>query len=71
MLHAEGWKKEINLEKKDHRGCWPDVYECKPWNHNKEEDFDEFDLGNSSFDLFVLFDPDEENLKKHNKTNFC
>ena len=39
--------------------------------NTEEEDFDEFDLDNSSFDLFVLFNPDEENLKKHNKTNFC
>tara|TARA_Y100000593_G_scaffold81932_1_gene153570 strand:- start:926 stop:1516 length:591 start_codon:yes stop_codon:yes gene_type:complete len=41
-FHAEGWKKEINLEKKDDRGSWPDLYEHKPWNHNKEEDFDEW-----------------------------
>ena len=39
--------------------------------NTEEEDFDEFDLDNSSFDLFILFDPDEENLKKHNKANFC
>ena len=65
-FHAEGWKKEINLEKKDHRGCWPDVYECKPWNHNKEEDFDEWkgmtrnqkDL-EKSYELFRKNHPDQ------------
>ena len=65
-FEAEGWKKEINLEKKDHRGCWPDVYECKPWNHNKEEDFDEWkgmtrnqkDL-EKSYELFRKNHPDQ------------
>ena len=41
-FEAEGWKEEINLEKKDHRGNYPDTYESKPWNHNKEENFDQW-----------------------------
>ena len=51
-FHAEGWKKEINLEKKDHRGCWPETYESKAWNHDKKDDFDEWkDMTRNQKDL--------------------
>ena len=40
-FYAEGWKKEINLEKKDSNGYYPDTYEDKAWNHKNEENFDE------------------------------
>ena len=65
-FHAEGWKKEINLETKDHRGSWPDVYQSKPYNYNKKEDFDEWegmtrnqrDL-EKSYNLFRKNHPDQ------------
>ena len=65
-FHAEGWKKEINLEKKDKTGYYPDVYESKPYNYNKKEDFDEWegmtrnqrDL-EKSYDLFRKNHPDQ------------
>ena len=65
-FHAEGWKKEINLESKDGKGYYPDTYQHKPWNHNKEEDFDEWkgmtrnqrDLENS-YNLFRKNHPDQ------------
>ena len=51
-FHAEGWKKEINLEKKDHRGSYPDTYESKAWNHDKKDDFDEWkDMTRNQKDL--------------------
>ena len=37
-FEAEGWKGEIDLEKKD--GNWPEHYQYKPYNHDKKEDFD-------------------------------
>jgi len=65
-FHAEGWKKEINLKTKDHRGSWPDVYQSKPYNYNKKEDFDEWegmtrnqrDL-EKSYNLFRKNHPDQ------------
>ena len=42
-FHAEGWKKEIDLEGKDETtGYYPDTFQCKAYNHNKEENFDEW-----------------------------
>jgi len=41
-FHAEGWKKEIDIESKDDEGYYPDTYQHKPWNYNKEGDFDEW-----------------------------
>jgi len=65
-FEAEGWKKEINLESKDGNGYYPDTYQSKPWNHNKEEDFDEWkgmtrhqrDL-DKSYTLFNKNHPDQ------------
>jgi len=41
-FHAEGWKGKINLTRKKDDNSWPEDYQHKPWNHNKEEDFDEW-----------------------------
>jgi len=38
---AEGWKGKIDLESKDNN-TWPDTYQSKAYNHNKEENFDEW-----------------------------
>ena len=65
-FEAEGWKKEINLESKDRDGYYPDTYQSKAWNHNKEEDFDEWkdmtrhqrDL-EKSYNLFRKNHPDQ------------
>ena len=65
-FHAEGWKKEINIESKDSGGYYPDIYQSKAWNHNKEEDFDEWknmtrnqrDL-EKSYNLFRKNHPDQ------------
>tara|TARA_R100000664_G_C2744601_1_gene132577 strand:- start:356 stop:991 length:636 start_codon:yes stop_codon:yes gene_type:complete len=64
-FHAEGWKEEINLESKDSKGYYPDIYQSKRWNYDKEEDFDEWkgmtrnqrDL-EKSYDLFRENHPD-------------
>jgi hypothetical protein len=65
-FEAEGWKKEINLTSTEDKHSWPEDYQPKPWNHNKEEDFDEWkgmtrnqrDL-QKSYDLFRLNHPDQ------------
>ena len=41
-FEAEGWKEKIDLTKHDDDATWPDVYQSKPWNHDKKEDFDEW-----------------------------
>jgi len=65
-FEAEGWKGEINLNEKQNGRTWPEDYQHKPWNHNKEEDFDEWkgmtrhqrDL-EKSYDLFKKNHPDQ------------
>ena len=41
-FHAEGWKGKIDLETKDENGYYPNTYESIAWNHNREENFDEW-----------------------------
>ena len=41
-FHAEGWKGKINLTRKKDDNSWPEDYQHKPWNHSKEENFDEW-----------------------------
>ena len=42
-FEAEGWKKEIDLTSKESRHSWPEDYQHKPWNHDKKDDFDEWE----------------------------
>ena len=39
-FHAEGWKGKINLKHPEE--AYEDHCQCKAWNHNKEENFDEW-----------------------------
>ena len=42
-FEAEGWKGEIDLTSMDKNVTWPDHYQTKGYNHDKKEDFDEWE----------------------------
>ena len=76
-FHAEGWKEEIDLEGKDETtGYYPDTFQCKAYNHNKEENFDEWKGMNRNqkeleeqYKLFRDNHPDNNFIKELLKTS--
>ena len=65
-FHAEGWKGKINL--KHPKDNYEEDYQHKPWNHDKQAEFDEW--GGMTRNQRILEEQYNEFRKEHPDQNF-